>query len=634
MNYADSAAGIHLTLSRLFFPVSIAASVILLASLYLVTDSVIVIQGTYTLVGLILGGTLYYTLSNNQEIFSPNRRVRNRALKGVLILLPLCLTYTVLTGSRTAVLVIGLPVGYALLGLQFLHKQSPSVLLGQIIGLFLLSPLTKYMTTAFYWGGGDLLLREGEFNQLLAEGSTSAIDGLYQFFAGLHLLTSATSLVTGLPTHDSLLLAGLVTYAAVICAIYGIAYRVTQHAELAVAIALGLSFLRPIHHFTSYFYSQALAIALVVFFLLLVFMRCKEDRLALDIALGLLLLAIIITHHLTLVLLLPVIGIMAVVGAFNNHDIIRLRRFAAPFTLLAVFALAYWVFRGWAFWFLVQFIGALRFLSTDLLNIFVEGAGEPTIPALGTNVPTESVLSIVAYPPYVYLVVLLALFAIGIAFILRNSPAFYPIASILVTGVVAAVVMFESPVAMAGIRRIRLPWTLPFAFIIGIGLYRLAGKDRSQVGRVAFVCIVVIAGTSGAMAAADDLGSFSHHPAEQVAYGDAEYKQMAVSADFASEHEGEVMSLWIERQTFTAFGVEASHVPSINESGFSVNEGLFLYRTEWTNHQVRYLQTDRMVAPMYISSAYLDQAVATENHVYTTGEVGLTWGEQQRTIGV
>jgi len=59
-----------------------------------------------------------------------------------------------------------------------------------------------------------------------------------------------------------------------------------------------------------------------------------------------------------------------------------------------------------------------------------------------------------------------------------------------------------------------------------------------------------------------------------------------------------------------------------------------VYRTQWTNHEVKYSSSQRTPASVYISREYLTNAVGLENKVYTTDGVGLTWSNEPRIVGI
>jgi len=621
--------------SRLFFPAAITGAVVLLATLGFLASTKLLIQGSYVLVGLLLGSAVYYKRPHETAAGTPNRRLRRLATKGVVIVLALSVTVTFLAGDRTLTLFVGLPLSYALLATQYLHDQSPERLVPQIAIVFALGPLTKYLTTGFYWGAGDLIRREAEIRQLLAAGRTGAIDGLYELFSGLHLLVASTSLVGGLPSHDGLLVAGLVAYTSLIGVSYVIARQVTGDTTLAIAITLAVSFLQPIHRMASYFFSQSFAFVLLMFLLYLGFKRTESRSYVMDLAALVVIFAFVVTHHLSLLLLGPLVIVLLVVGIVNSEDVVRLNRFAAPFVLLTVITVAYWAYRDWAYWFFVQLIVAVVALATQFQSFLptaAAAADEATALTFGTTAPVETAQSILVYPPYIYLVVLLALFAIGFATLFERHRQFRRFASVLVAGVLGAVLLFETPLAFKGLQRIRLFWALPFAFVVGIGIDSLKQANRSKVVSAGLVGLLVVAGATGPMAAADDHGSFSQHPEKQVAYDEREYQQMAASASFASEYGNEPTGLWIGAETLVMFGTPASESLTVDRSGIGADSGLFLYRTQWTDHKVFYSVSQRDLSVFYISEAYLDQAVANEHKVYSTDGVGFTWGADRRTV--
>lgn len=623
-------------LERFVFPTTISVVIVVLAVVSVTFGTDMALEGTYALVGLLAGATIYYrftecrNVASGTDLVTPTR-VR-LAAKGVPVVVLISLSYVLAAGNRAPVLVVAVPVGYALLGVQYVGDQSPRVLVPQIAAVFALSPVTKALSTGFYWGAGDLFRRTGEIQELLRAGSIEGIAGRYIFWPGLHLLSGSVSLVTGVEVHDSLLATGAVTYTALIVGTYALGNLATARTEFALSVALVASFLRPVHRFASFFFPQALAVAMAMFALLPLLRESRSSSIGNKAAGFLLVAAIVFTHQLTLILLIPLAALLIVVSWINADDVLRPTQFLMFFVALLLAGLTHWSFTGRAWFFFVQLTRVLTYIKTFGTFIGFSGGGSAqSLFAFGQLTPSVSPTEAIMNPAYVYGIAVMALFSLGVTCVLSNEGSYRRIASVLVAGVMGSVLIFRTPLAVKGLSRLGHPWVIPFAFVVGAGLSGVKLMATSSLGRRVLVTLLVVCGTTGAMAAADDLGRFGPSPVKEHSFDHSELQEVRASSDFQENHGRSIEAFWIVSEAYHRFGTPVDASPELDDSGFQTGPGLFVYRSSWPEHEVAY-DINRTQGSFYVSERYLDGVVTNGNQVYTTGEVGMLWTENRTTL--
>lgn len=620
---------------RLFFPVALAGAISVELAVYALLGATTALKGSYIVAGLIVGAVLYYRLVTLETGTVTDGTDNRAATKGVAVVALLSLAYALFIGQRAAVLVVGMPVAYGLLAMQYASGQTSRALVPQVAAVFALGPVTKYLTTAFYWGRTDLFLRTAEVEGLLATGSLSGIPGLYEFFPSLHILSAETSLLLNMPPYDGIVIAGIVAYVGTVFAVYSIGRQVTGREQLAVGVCLAYTALVPIQYYTTYFFPQSLAIAYFVYFFFSASKVSDSTSFKFESVSLLLIIAFVFAHHLSLVLIAPIMGVVFTISTFNAEDGIPSRQFGLLSIILALASLIHWSYYGNAGWFYVQFVRGTRLLVATVSKPLLAGGSAGGTYTFGTTVPAESVWSVVVYPPYVHLATMLALFSLGVVVAMSRIDAYRRAASLLVAGVVGAVLLFDTPLSLPGLNRIRQPWTLPFAFVLGTGIFASVRQSRTQWGTRAGLALLVVLGSTAPMAAADDLGKFSMNPQPQHAYSESEYRQMRASADFYTTYGDNITTLWASARTYRRFGISTAKRASINESGITTRPGLFLYRHEWADHLVRNIlrRKGHRTSSVYMSQQFVNGVIALENNVYTAGRVEMTHHERRTVLG-
>ncbi|MFD1597917.1 hypothetical protein [Halobellus rarus] len=539
---------------------------------------------------------------------------------------------------RTGAIVVGLPVGYSALILQLRRGVPTREFLAQAVALYALDPLTKYLSTAFYFGRGDIPKHVHYIDLVATTGTWRSIPELsfYHYFPGLQTLGGSISLLTGFPAYDSLMLTGIVTYAIVICVSYLLARLLFSAQPIALCVALGTSMLAPIHRYSVYFYPQAFAVALV---LILVFLSVRYidadstgyvEYLLLSAPL---VVALWFTHHLTVVLFVPILLCLVAIPilaerVFGVGDMIRPR----------IPVLAIWVLGSVQYW-LAQGVFVSSLLDS-VANVFSQGeiaeseAGA-TIEALGTEIPEpsvgEAVLSL-ASAGGIYNILLVCALAFGVVCIVRAPARYRRAGGFVAVGLLGSVLMLRIPIDIHGLTRIQLPLSVFVAFLVGGGIYAVVSARNVPVKRIApGLFVFVLLATAGPAVVSDDLYDLHSGPdlwetrtlpEPQKEFTATEMESFRQSAAYAERYDVTVETDWPSSIGLSRYGTDSEQF-AVDDGRIRTEEELLLYRQRWTDHSVRLIPEQASLVTLLVSEEWLGETVRTENKVYTTGEVGL-----------
>lgn len=543
------------------------------------------------------------------------------------------------TIARTGVLIVGLPVGYALLTVQIRQATDNRWLLAQIIALFALDPLTKYLATNFYFGRGDIP-KHVHFTELVATtGTWQSIPevNLYHFFPGFQTLLGSVSLLSGLPVYDSLVIVGIITYLTVVAAVYALARLVFDGWLLPVCAALGVTMLGPIHRYSVYFFPQSLAVALA---LIVILGAIHSDGVNMDsygrhLLLTLpLIVSLWFTHHLTTVLFVPLlIGLVAgpaIADRLGYDGVVRPQ-------ILPLYA---WVGGSVVYWGVSDVF--IETLITDVLMILSKAqpsgtdAGAPVV-SLGVRIPEPSVrdaaLSLFSMDA-MYNIMLVCVFSLGVLVILWAPRRYRRAGAFVSVGTVAAAAMIRTPIDVHGLARMQLPASVFVAFLVAAGLCRILPLSGSSLWKAApGLLVVVLLATSASAYPADDLYGLHSGPdlwesrtlpETQKEFSAQEMGGLRQSAAFADRHDVAVGTDWhssvgLERYRY---GLPAESF-AVEDRRITTKQDLVLYRQRWSERSVRLVPERTSFVTLLISEEWLDGMVRSENKVYTTGDVGM-----------
>jgi len=607
------------------------------------------VKGAYAAIGLAFAIAFYYYTRD------PTPGFRMEAVRGwkgldrfgprLVGLVAVCsVGIAVVTGDRSIGLLLGLPLGFGLLAAQMAAGVKLPTIPLQAVALYAASSVSKYLTNDFYYGGSDTLYQVRNVETLVRTGSVATVPR-YDFFPGFHLVTGALSMLGGIRAYDAILLLGIITYGVVVLAAFALVRTVTGNERLGAFVAVGLVMVEPFLYYATYFFPQSLAVALAVFGLYVAYRANQERDLRARFSLvGLVVaIALVATHQLTIVLFVPIVGILfAVTYAQTRFDDRSVEN--APPTwprghLAAVVGLGsivYWAYRSTFFAELASSVRAILRLS-----LFTGDSGAPTQTyTLGTELPAltlETAVRGLLSTDGIYQIALVVVFSLGIAAAIDRPRRYWPVLPLFSVGMVGAVAMFRTPLTVPGLARGQLPVAVFFAVVLGIGLYRLSrSAGRSRATFVAVILLVATVGTTAplnynaggdlyALNAGPNLYELYPTPQPQTEFSDAEYQDLESVAAFAEQYDAPLYTFSVGSQAMRGFGVESGGA-SVNRSGIVTDEGLFLYRDRFVDHRISYAIGDGVaIGTVLIASEWLDETLTTQNKVYAGGRVGLVW---------
>lgn len=635
--------------SQYFFPTLLAVAILVTIAVFGVLGPVPGIKSGYVFLGLLFASIVYHV---HKE--TPSTQVSSghgvapyygQVVLGVVSLsiatvaaatmLPFADPSTVRTGA----VVVGLPIGYALLVLQIGQRAAPDWLLTQIVALFALDPVTKVLSTDFYFGRGDIPKHVRFAELVTTTGTWRSIPEttLYHLFPGLQTLVGSVSLLSGLSEYDSLVVTGIATYLVVVAVAYLLAEMLFDDRLLPVCVALGVSVLGPIHRYSVYFFPQSLAVGLVLVVVLAAyrFDSVPGERYGTHLLVASpIVVALWFTHHLTTVLFAPlVLCLVSVPVLADRYGFEGVRRpMALPLAVWIGGSVVYWHLNGV---FVRSFINAVQMVVSQG-QISDTNAGAPIV-SLGAEVPeslvSDAVLSLLSVSA-VYNVLLICVFSLGALLLLKDPDRYRSSAALLIVGLLGTGVMVRTPIDLHGLARSQLVVSVFVAFLVAVALYRILPLPVGSIKEAGpALLLIVLLATSGAAYAADDLYGLHSGPdlwesrttpETQKEFSAAEMEGLNLTADFAVRHGVTVGTDWNSAIGLSRYqyGLPAESF-AVEEDRITTDRDVIVYRQRWVEHSVRLVPERTSFVTLLVSDGWLDRMVETENKVYTTGDVGM-----------
>jgi len=647
---------------RLVYPAFISVALLGSAVAFVLLGPIVGIKSTYVFLGLLLSGGLFYTYNRTgvSATLRPMRVPKTRVLgKGVFMFVLFAVSAVPAARSlgvdttiaQVTVLLFLLPLGYLALALQLRWELRSGWALAQILALFLVTPMVKYQSTGFYAASGDTPGHIYLINKVVRHGTWQEIPttSFYHYFPGLHTLLGSASLLTGLPAYDVYMLAGMITYSVVICIAYLFGRLLFKKRMLALFIALAMSLLLPVLTHASYFYPQAAAVASALLLLLLAYRSSTDANgyWAYMILAAPLVVELWATHHLTVVLFVPVILILIVVpkliGQFGN----QLNGSDAATAIQPVtFPLVVWVAGSVAYWlkrdvFIDPFVDSVfGVLSGPLLATGSSGdAGSQVVPVktLGQQLPESTIdtalLSILS-PSGIYNLLLVCTVSFAVITVVYRLERYRRSIPFLILGVGGSLLLLRTPIVVNGLDRTQLPLSIFIAVILGIALFRLLAEADGTVSQLAPVLAVfLLLTTSGTVAVSDevyelhsgpDLWEGRPLPEEQFEFSQREMASFEQSSTFLRDRDAVVATDWRTQIGLERYGTKSKSM-RVSEGRIQMKANLLMYRQRWPDHSLRLIPggPPTQLITVVVNEAWLQRTVQTENKIYTTGEVGM-----------
>lgn len=621
------------------FAVSVAA--FLLAAVAIFLDILPAIKGGYVLIGLALSGIIFMLGKESASAVDRGLSTSSRYYsKTVAALLLVSFPITVITGTRIPVVVLVLPVIYALLGFQLLQDYSSLSMLVQVIGVFFVGIATKYMDTYRYFGNGDLLIHTGYVDSLINSGSTRVLGEVYHFYPGLHIISGTLGLIGGLLSYDAIILLGISSSTAAVVIGYKFTHLVNKSRSFGVLVALGMVGIYQFQFYSVYVFPQTLATVLGYMLLYLSFRnKNSSEKWRFSIVALLIIPAMVVTHHFTFILFFPVFLFFSLSWLCSRGLKSRL---ASPRVVLlftgAIAAVSYWIFNEHSF------IGQLTYAVTTLLikqdivssipsSTQSPDPGQPsqtgleTTDTIGVSVSyqtiSEAAQSLVT-PEGIYFIFLLALFSLGLAELLTFDDKYKKTPMVFALGIFGSLLILKTPLELSN--RLGYPFALFFAFVLAAGFSRLLSVSH---WKTLSLFVLIILGTTAPIAAGDDMyrlhqgpdfyGS-KNIPDPQREFTVNEYEGLRESSQFIRKNDAEVSSFWMNTVALTRFGVPISGRIHIADCTIKTSPNDLLYRTRWADHKVYYQGTSH---ELVISKERLKRIIAVSDKIFTTGMTGI-----------
>jgi len=627
----------------------IFVSLTLLYIVWNVLGLTIAVQGAYLTIGLTIALVLNWWSSPTHTPIDGSLFRNYRLIKLYLVLLLASFALIVATGSRLVGPLVCLPPLLVLLAVQLLSRKHLRLFPFQTGAYLGVVGVTKYAATDFYFGRGDILTHLPRVHSVLeADGVNKGLE-LYIDFPGLHVLVAAVNHVTGLVSYDALIITGILTYATVILIVYIIVAELSDNnTYVASCISFSAVLTVPVIYYMIYFFPQSYATALI---LLLIFLsvrmmsshkRSRRRFVPVGLVIGI---TLILTHHLTIFLFTPLL--LTVTVGYSIGSRLGFSRSHIPFYPFLGFILSIGIVYYWLFhsdWFLLTLFGVLTAILSNVLKFSGPVTTEQGFLLYAHEVPQwmnpvyQSLTNLFS-PLGLHFSLLLPLFVLGVFHALsvrwsRNLTGF------IIAGFLAAFVVFPNPIALSikSLVRLRFAWIFVFIFVIGAGVARITNSTGKTRRDTLLVCFVVIVGVTAAFAAADHIQVYDT-PRDQSTMTTGEFRSHEMMNSFIETGSGydNVTALWLSSVTLNLFGDDVDSRALQNgavpvERGLSVEEGLFVYRQSWSEYYVRETSSEIHLNRLVIQKKWLQNAVSSEQKVYTTGDTGIIWSSEQRVF--
>lgn len=649
--------------TRLLFALAIAGTCLALVVLATVLEAGTVVKASYTVVGLLLA-LVFVEIGRHGESDGPTGGLvpRRWAIKGVVAVAAISVAWLQVFEVAWPVLVGPIPLGYVLLYLQFAEMDDvDGALLAQLGLLFAVTSHVKLASTYFYHSYQDLIFHTAWTDGLVETGDLDHLSSFYDTFPGLHVSSGSLSVVAGLPVNDAILVLGLCSFAALLATIYAFLDRFTGLRSVAFLAVLFLSVSEQFVFYSNYFFPQSLGLTFLFVILFVATSEAGDVARATYVPWAIVTVALLLTHHFTFVLMLPIVGVLLAYEAWLRLDRPdpldrfelgdrskteaallrdRLPRSRVNPTLVVtpfVLAVSKWMV------FDREFLRGMLGLSSQIAT---------SLPGRGTGADASASTFYLGLPPVdrvtvanavewlagvdgVYATVLVALFATGlVALVVERRPR-HPAVPLAIVALCGSVLVFETPVSIATGHRLAVPFAV---FVLFVGAYGVHWATGDASGRrvVPVAILVFLFAASGPVMAMHDVENHTALPESSGEYTQAEYEQLQSTTEFVDQHQAApVASFRTERHMFQYLHPWMS-IPVHDYNGTRLSDDLrvanetlvspepILYNEDWANHRITYAHDDTPYDySVLLSRSWLEEYQASGNHTYDAGTIGI-----------
>ncbi|WP_435156850.1 hypothetical protein [Haladaptatus sp. DFWS20] len=608
-------------------------------------DPSTVVQGLYGVIGAYLGGLVLYLYDRPIRSFSDSTiHVTTPSAKQYLKfnLIICCVSISVagiLETPLIAVLLLML-LGFPLLMIQIFGPMNQKLYLIQLCSLSGSIPMIKWLTSGLYFGYGDIFIHLRFVTELLSSNYVQFIpDLIYQSFGGFHSFIGSLRLISGLSGADSLYLSGVILYSVfpLITYLFAMSLSLNQLQAIAVATVIPSIYLFPF--FASYFFPQSLAIPLVIIGLYLVIRQSTSSGIRFGL-LGIMFIpALSFIHHFTYFLLIPILVLLFLLYWFvlrispvQTESGFRLNYplFVAALVVIVV----HWVILAKGI-----YIGGLIFALLDIVTTLFESSGGGvqtfTLGQISAKSEFATGLHWLFSVSGIYFSALVAVSIIALGVIAKHRRKYHQLFPVLIVGLAGSVFIYKLPIPIKSSERIGFLWAIFFVFILGLGLYHATQQERHSIGSISLCLLLVVMGITAPLVGGHDYYKVKPGYDQQSTLSEQQSSMLASSGYFSQNYSSGVSTLWMPRKALQRFGVDRVDRSEVSERGITNSKtNTFLYLEWWPKYRLKAMAVNRSVYKnnIIMSEQWLQNAISSENKVYSSGKTGILWENETITV--
>lgn len=596
-------------------------SILFVLSLLFIENPVIGIKGLSALAGLLIASFIWYSQQlggNTKKIFTCNSNILKIILSASLI----TIAFAFLGIPRFYILLGFYSVGLITLCISFRHQMNPKIGVSSIFLLFIVNPLTKYINTAFYFGGGDIFDHTRYIRELHTGYISSMSNYAYSRLPTLHVFTSIFSNVSGLSSYDSLLILGIFIYSGIVV-LSTIIGKDIYGDKNALFVPLGFILIPPTHYFSTNFYPQSLAVAYLV--TLLAFYLYAEKHPRIKWAIPVTGAATVLTHHLT-----PIFAGFVLFGFWTYHKLPITNTKGLQWGILVTISLASIAYNA----FTHSFYNTLASFSVLLVKgVSVASEEGQTGPLqFGVNLEISTIQtalhSLITVGSF-HQIALVGIIALSLVVLFDRWYDLNRRAPIFLSGVLGSTLIVQLPFKIPFSHRLGHLMSPFVAIFISLGIWR-ALDSKSKIRVLIAIFLVSTAGIASVLVVADDIRYEGDNNLMQNSYDKSEWVQLQSAAKFGEDSTPTVF--WISREAFLYLGTSTAAPTDASNNGIQIERGLLLVRDNWTKHRVGIKAENSSLKKSIIGEETLEHEKTKHTKVYDAGEISYLYLDRRDTI--
>jgi hypothetical protein len=473
----------------------------------------------------------------------------------------------------------------------------------------------------------DLIKHTKFIKELLQAGSPVGISSNYAGFPGLHILGGFISVITSISAHDSIIILGIISFTFLLSILYLFTKEYTQNTRIAFLSVVLISSSYLFLYYSTYFFPQSLATVLVFFILYSSVKLGRNHHRGFVVGGSIFALALIFTHHFTLIIMTMIIAILAIGDLLNRAQLFDASTPKPPsfnwipVGLVYIGALYYWGDTGRVF--LISLFTNTTDVVTTLFSMAGSGGGSKLYLLGISHTDQPQSLSWLYSVEGVYQIVLIILLSVGTTSLLfdrEKSTKIFPLFGLTIVG---SLLMLYIPIPFSPGTRVALPLSF-FVYIIAANGIRWLLDDidiKKTVPHLLLICIIV---ASGSLMAFDDVANYQgvDDPRQQDITR-TEYEQLESISQFNSQyHQEPISSFRVLRSMLDLFGTEVGDNITIQNSTVTSPDPV-VYNQKWPQYRLRYDSNSVYMNYVRLSEEWLNKYINNSNKIYSSGTIGL-----------